>query len=377
MWLLEKTIFDAMENAPLPSVAEQQAYEETFEALDGARIMSSSGGKANVRVEGVLTGKPSFMAQFFGGGNTTYKEIQGALAIANADTNIEEIDMFVNSPGGEASADWIATMDAIKNSPKKVNAIVGNMAASAGYGLVSQATTITAQNRMSLVGSIGVVAQVRKNDNVVTVTSDNAPNKNPDPSKEDGLESLKERLNAQEAIFIEAIAEGRGVSTSTVKKDFGQGGVVLAAEALSKGMIDSIVDSPIKQTALSGKQNKESFAMDIKELEAQHPQLFAEAKQLGTDAEMTRVKAHIHMGKECDALDIAMAAIEDGLGFDHLVTAKYLTAGRNNTDIKASASDSEDIVVVASDKKLEEKEERSLEDLTADALEAQLGLETE
>jgi hypothetical protein len=50
---------------------------------------------------------------------------------------------------------------------------------------------------------------------------------------------------------IADVARGRGISIETVKKDFGQGLVVDAREALRKRMIDQIVATPTEAFAFA------------------------------------------------------------------------------------------------------------------------------
>ncbi len=109
--------------------------------------------------------------------------------------------MVLNSPGGQAGAEWMATMEAVRDSKKPVYAIVGEMAASAAYGLASQAKEIKAVNSLSRVGSIGVMATIGKSNNIVKVTSSNAPNKAPDPETAEGVEAIRESIDPIEKVF--------------------------------------------------------------------------------------------------------------------------------------------------------------------------------
>ena len=97
LWLLAQGIFEAMQEARAkhsPTVAELEAHEKTY-ALgdeDTPRIMSVAGETAAIQINGVLTDQPDFFARFWGGGNTTYREIVAALALADADES-EDLDL--------------------------------------------------------------------------------------------------------------------------------------------------------------------------------------------------------------------------------------------------------------------------------------------
>ena len=57
-----------------------------------------------------------------------------------------------------------------------------------------------------------------------TSASSGAPNKRPDLSTEEGRDALRPTLDALEAVFIAAVAKGRGTTEATVRADFGKGG---------------------------------------------------------------------------------------------------------------------------------------------------------
>lgn len=352
MWLLEKNIFDRMKAAEekglVPSAKEEDEYAASVEigAVDGElpRIMSVAGNSAAIKVDGVLTNKPSLFARWFGGGNTTYREIRSALAVAEADDSIKEIVFLFGSPGGLASSEWIEAMDAVAKAKKPTRAIVETMAASAAYGLASQTDKIQAQNRLSMVGSIGVVASYYLDDKVVDITSTNAPKKRPDVSTEEGKKVVRERLDRIESIFIDSVANGRGVAKEKVLADFGNGDVVLAADAVALGMIDSVLSQTETQktTAVHGGAKKE-FGMDLNKLKADHPAVYQavvdEGIKQGVAKERDRVNAHLILGKGSGDMETAMAAIEDGSDMTATIQAKYMAAGMNKNDMQNRADD--------------------------------------
>jgi ClpP class serine protease len=62
---------------------------------------------------------------------------------------------------------------------------------------------------------------------------------------------LQQQIDRVYADFVNDISRGRGISVETVKKDFGQGLVVDAREALRKRMIDQIVATPTEAFAFA------------------------------------------------------------------------------------------------------------------------------
>ncbi|WP_033032593.1 hypothetical protein, partial [Pseudoalteromonas fuliginea] len=120
--------------------------------------------------------------------------------------------------------------------------------------------------------------------------------KRPDASTEEGVAQIRAELDAYEDLFIEAIAAGRGTNTDDIKANYEQGSVTTARNALKSGMIDAIASQ--SGSALAGTQtnltaqgetehqltaNSEEI-MNKAELQAKHPELYAEIKNEGIQA---------------------------------------------------------------------------------------------
>ena len=90
-------------------------------------------------------------------GLTSYEGIAAQIRDARADRKVKAILLDIDSPGGEATG-MFALASAIREAAaeKPVVAVVNDMAASAAYGIASQATEIVV-SPTSVVGSIGVV----------------------------------------------------------------------------------------------------------------------------------------------------------------------------------------------------------------------------
>lgn len=360
MWLIEREAKEKMEQAYGAGLAGSVQHRIAYEAAHGAgsagssRILSIAGKTARIEVAGTLTDKPSFMAQFFGGGNTTYPEIISALAEAEAAEHVENIVLAVDSPGGTI-AGLFEAVEALQATTKPIEARVSNLGASAAFALATQADTIVAENRATLLGSVGIVATFLTFDDEVTITSTDAPKKAPDVTTEKGRAVVQENLDAIHDLFVEAIATGRGVSKDKVNSKFGQGGVVLADEAVKRGMIDrvaaprlAVVPNTVKadSTANKGGVKMEAKKMDVETLQAEHPALYqailADGIAQGQATERDRVVGHLHLGKTAGAMDVAIEAVNSGDGMTVALQAKYMSAGMNRSDIQARNDDDAD-----------------------------------
>lgn len=299
---------------------------------------------ATIDVRGPLMPERSALYEYFDIEHTAYSDIVTQLNDANADDSVKSITMRYDTPGGTV-AGMFETADAIRSSSKPVTAIVEGMAASAGYGLASQADEIHATGRMSVLGSVGVVTSRYVSNYVVDITSSNAPNKRPDVRTEEGKAAIRAELDEIEAIFLETIAAGRDTTTDNVAENYGRGGTMLADNALKRGMIDKILTAaPAGQSKATkvaqAAETKKGVPMDLKELKAQHPELFAQAVAVGVEQERDRVNGHLNSagGNEA-AQKIALDAIASGADLSASIIGQYVNARVNTADIAAAESD--------------------------------------
>lgn len=352
MWLLEPSvklkIEKAVESGLVPTADQQLLFESNRSSVGGDRLLTYSGGVASIGVSGVLTKAPDFLAMLFGGGNTTYAELISSILKAESDEDVKETELVFNSPGGNFDG-LIEAMDVIKATKKPIRAIVKNMAASAAYGLASQADEVIAFNRAALIGSVGTTVRAYLDTKALDITNTESPDKRPDLSTPEGVAVVQKELDAIHDIFAESIANGRGVSVDTVNAEFGKGATLVAGEALKRGMIDSIADPALtvvkntNSTTASSGNNQEAKMMDLKTLQAQHPDVHEAVVKLGVDQERDRVCAHLISGEASGDMKTACEAIKDGSLMTATLQAKYMTAGMNRGDMQNRQSDEESL----------------------------------
>lgn len=319
-------------------------------AQDGAesnRVLSVAGDTAVINVSGVLTKAFTFMTWIFGG--TAYDDISGALALAERDDEIQRIKINMNSGGGQVSGlfDLIAQMQTMT---KPIECFVSGMCCSAAYAIASQCNTITASSDGETLGSVGIVVDMYVDENAVSVTSTNAPKKRPNATTAEGVADIRAELDQYEELFIEAIAAGRNTTVEQVIADYGQGATMTARNALKYGMIDNI------KSVLNNNQgvpdstvtaSNEDPLMNIAELKAKHPDLYAEVlaqgETSGKQSEKERVSAFVELGEATGATDLMMACIKDGTEHSATVTARFSAAQMKNMQLAAMAQDNPDV----------------------------------
>ena len=174
-------------------------------------------------------------------GATSTGKLAKSINKAIEDPGVKKVILKFDSPGGQVTGINELTKIIKEGAEKKpIIAYVEGSAASAAYWLASAASEIVA-DETALVGSIGVVATFRKReDDTVEIVSSNAPRKRPDINTKEGKDEVRKTLDAIADVFVEAVAENRGVDKQYVLDNFGQGGVLVGRAALAVGMIDRL-----------------------------------------------------------------------------------------------------------------------------------------
>jgi signal peptide peptidase SppA len=136
---------------------EASRFVGTGRRADGShrRFTRASGNTALITVDGSLVNRGAWVGA--SSGLTSYEGLAAQLDEIAAERDIQNVVIDMNSYGGEATGMFAlaAKIRSLRQS-KHVVAVVNDVAASAGYGIVSAADRIMI-SPTSLVGSIGVV----------------------------------------------------------------------------------------------------------------------------------------------------------------------------------------------------------------------------
>lgn len=249
-WLLSH---EALQQRVVRSIREARTPLTAWPTQREARAERPSaleveGKTAVIKVQGVLTPAPDYMAEMYGEPNTTYPELMAALGAAMIDPAVRDITWEIDSPGG--SVDGLFTLlDAIEDARatgRKPMKAVGINAHSAAYGIAAAVGEIHAASRTSGFGSVGVATSGFVSGGmcgtVVDITSSDAPDKRPDLSTAEGKAVVRAELDQIAAEFMASIARGRGTTVDAVAAGYGRGASMLARAALAAGMIDHVAD---------------------------------------------------------------------------------------------------------------------------------------
>ncbi|MBK5910121.1 hypothetical protein CCR85_01260 [Rhodothalassium salexigens] len=202
-------------------------------------------GVAVVELLGPIFPRANLFTEMCGG--VSCQDMAARLDALARRADVGAILLEIDSPGGAVTGvdDLARTIRAVGRT-KPVVAQVTGTAASAAYWLAAAASEI-ALTRTAGVGSIGVVAALSKQlapdgqgEMAFEIVSSGAPDKRPDPETEAGSKTVRQRLDAIEALFVEAVAEGRGVTAERVRTGFGRGGILTGQAAVDAGMADRL-----------------------------------------------------------------------------------------------------------------------------------------
>lgn len=204
-------------------------------------------GVGVIGLHGTISAK---VGLFEGSGGTSVEAFLKNLDAAVKDQDVASVVVDLDTPGGSVFgiAEGAAAIRKYRGV-KPIIGVVNHMAASAGYWLGSQLDELV-MSPSALVGSIGVMTthidySAMNEQDGVKVTYIHAGKYKVEGNANEPLSA--EAKDAEQAIvdkyytmFINDVAAGRKVSTTTVLEKFGQGRVVMAEQALAVGMVDRI-----------------------------------------------------------------------------------------------------------------------------------------
>lgn len=215
---------------------------------DKQKPYTLQGAAAVIQVHGTITPRPSAFSSWSGG--TSAEGIGRAVEQAAADPQAEAIVLDIDSPGGsvfgmpEAAGKILAA-----RKSKPIYAVANHVAASAAYWIASQAHTI-AVTPAGQVGSVGVIwahtdvsafdEKAGVKTTYITAGQFKAEGAQESPLSPEARDEMQRVVNEYYAMFVASVAKGRGLKAERIEKDFGQGRMRLAAEAVELRMADRV-----------------------------------------------------------------------------------------------------------------------------------------
>lgn len=200
------------------------------------------GGVAIISMNGPLVRYAGLMTEISGA--TSYADIAKDLSNAAEDPSISTIILEINSGGGTVTgcAELASQLQLLRVNfdVTDIVAYVDGQCCSAAYWLASACSKIYA-SETALVGSIGVqMISPDDDEGGIKFLSSQSPNKNAPATSKAGKEERQRIVDDLGEVFVNAVAEYRGVTREHVLENYGQGSVFVAKDALNRGLIDEI-----------------------------------------------------------------------------------------------------------------------------------------
>lgn len=254
IWAMEPTKLAAMIEFLAMQADEVKFTAEEIEARIAPQtakaVARREGSVAIIPLRGVVSNRMNLMGNISSGGGTSTEQLSQQLKDVRDDDGVKAVIIDTDTPGGATQGtDEAAEVVASFRGVKPIVALVNSTAASAGYWIASAADEIVV-TPSAWVGAIGVytvhdniAAELEKRGVSKTVISA-GPFKteaNPfGPLSAEALEYRQGQVDALYSMFVDRVAKGRKVASSVVRGGFGQGRMVLAADAVASGMADRI-----------------------------------------------------------------------------------------------------------------------------------------
>jgi signal peptide peptidase SppA len=212
--------------------------------------MKTAGAVAVIPLSGILTPRGSFLSMLFGGGMRGLVGFREQFREAMNSADVGTIVLDVDSPGGLVSLIPETAEEVFQaRGSKPIIAVANTLAASAAYWIASQADELVV-TPSGEAGSIGVY-MIHRDVSGMNARVGVAPQYvkagryktegNPDePLGDEGEAQWQAECDELWGMFVNAVAQGRGVSAAAVRGGYGEGRSLRAQPALEAGLVDKI-----------------------------------------------------------------------------------------------------------------------------------------
>ncbi|XPV75514.1 MAG: signal peptide peptidase SppA [Desulfovibrio sp.] len=324
-----------------------QMSHETEEAEPRPYFVAEN-GIAILSVDGVIARRMNLFQSFSGGCSTEL--LSKHVRMATDDPAVAAILLDINSPGGGVfGLDALSACIRAAREEKPVIAFTAEQMCSAAYWIGSAANEIICSVDAA-VGSVGVATMhfdrsgqdeqsgikrtVISQGEYKRITSDEKP------LSAEGTAYLQQQVDHYYTLFVEAVAENRGMSVDDVLKNLADGSIHIGSDALERGFVHHVgnlefamqralelAESPTSinstketdmskpgalgsgSTASAGSVPQDFSTLTADQLKQSAPELAAELIAEGTTAERSRIVELLEVKADPE---LTMAAVKDG-----------------------------------------------------------------
>ncbi len=204
------------------------------------------GGVAVFGIEGVLAPKMNLFMEISGG--MSMQMMRQQIESAGADPRVRAMVLAIDSPGGSVhgTPELAATIREIAGV-KPVITLASATMASAGYWIGAAANAVYITGPTVLAGSIGIVANHEFNPRaagrqVTEITAGKYKRiaSGNEPLSEEGRAYMQAQVDHIYSVFVDAVAQYRGVSAEQVLEHMADGRVFVGQQAIDAGLVDGV-----------------------------------------------------------------------------------------------------------------------------------------
>lgn len=214
-----------------------------------------SGGVGLLPAIGIMSPRANLLMQVSGGISTSMLTRQ--IETMRSDPRVRAALIQIDSPGGNALAVPAAVAALRALAAEKPTVVVGEgTVASAAYWLGSAANALFIEGETDMVGSIGVYMRAEWSKPSDTSREFAAGrykrlSLNGEPPSADAIADVQQRLDYLYGVFVDAVAQHRGVSADMVLEHMADGRVFIGQQAVDAGLVDgfSTVDAMLDRLA--------------------------------------------------------------------------------------------------------------------------------
>jgi signal peptide peptidase SppA len=253
-WMILPETLHMMEQILLERASGARLSPEEVQARIGSggygqsRDSPESEGVAVIGLHGPIVNRAGMFEQM--SGMTSPQSFGSAVRAAADDDAVSHIVLDIDTPGGTVSGTHDAA-EAVRYAKgrKPVIAVANDLMASAGYYIGAQASKLVVLPS-SNVGSISVImahrdlTRAEEKLGVKTTVFRTGENKalgHPSEAlSERATASIQTRLEAVHKVFVQAVAEGRGVDPAKVQAEWADGSLWLGQDAVNTGLADEV-----------------------------------------------------------------------------------------------------------------------------------------
>lgn len=318
-------------------------------------------GVAVVNVEGVLLPTVPEWMRDWGMRVTGYDEIAREMEAHAKDGRVSEIVLNIDSPGGTVQG-IIGASRAIREAAgmKTVTAWCDGTCASGAYWLASGASRILS-SLTARIGSIGVYqAFYDTSENLkkygvkpIVIRSGMMKGMGIDAITEEQIAAEQGNIDALASLFVEAVADGRGLSVERVNA-LATGQTWIGARAQAEGLTDKTLETyQVGQIVSDEKEDEMTKAIEsppavVEAVTVDHEAARAEAVAVAVAAERARCGELVSAFAARD-MDFCIAQIQSGAdvatakaeAFDRLAAAPAVEPVKAETPAPAPLADAE------------------------------------